>query len=90
MLNSYVIWFICIKVHNLLWWGGPGLSQEVTAISEQLGIRDVNDFAANEMSSLMWKNLVNKAVWMDNEQYLGNKMENKLGLTCAKLRSSWG
>ena len=59
-------------------WGWPGLSQEVTAISKQLGIRDVNDMAANEMSSVMWKNIVNKAVWMDYELYLRNKMGGKL------------
>ena len=34
--------------------------------------------AANEMSSVMWKNIVNKAVWMDYELYLRNKMGGKL------------
>ena len=59
-------------------WGWPGLSQEATAISEHLGICNVNELAANEMSSVMWKKLVSSAVWKDNEQYLHNKMGGKL------------
>ena len=59
-------------------WGWPGLSQEATAISEHLGICNVNELAFNEMSSVMWKKLVSSAVWKDNEQYLHNKMGGKL------------
>ena len=59
-------------------WGWPGLSQEVATISAQLGIQNVNDLQLNEMSKLTWKRTVNKAVQIHNEQYLKDKMGEKL------------